>query len=160
MGPLAAENLFANTTMDTTGGWKGDKKFVNEGDDNKAAKKPAKDEAADKDKANRCLLLTAKLREQVSFSQEVATKGVTDLVLKFRYRTKDYVGRGFMLRGKRTDGGSTFTDRTLVKDGEWHEMTWDFSQVQGSNKVDFVFMALEGTGDIYLDDITVEPAKK
>jgi hypothetical protein len=160
MGPLCAENLFVNSTMDTTGGWKGSKKFVKEGDDAKAAKKPAKDEAADKDKANRCLVLTAKLREEVSFNQEVATKGLTSLTLKLRYRTKDYIGRGFVLRGTRADESSTFTNRTLVGDGEWHEMTWDFTQVNGSNKIDISFTALEGTGDIYFDDITIEPAKK
>ena len=160
IGPLCAENLFDNSTMDTTGGWKGSKKFVKEGDDLSVPKSPAKDEAAAKDKANRCLLLTAKLRGQVSFNQEVATKGVTDLTLKLRYRTKNYVGRGFMLRAKRADGGFTYTDRPLEVDGKWHEMTWDFGQVQGSNKIDFVFQALEGTGDIYFDDITVEVSKK
>lgn len=160
IGSLAAKNLFDNSTMDTTGGWRGDKKFVREDDNEKAPKKPAKEEPDAKEKANRCLLLTAKLRGQVSFNQEVATKGMTDLTVKFRYRTKDYIGRGLMLRGKRADGGSTFTDRPLVKDGEWHEMTWDFTQVNGSNKIDFSFMALEGTGEIYFDDITLEPAKK
>lgn len=160
MGPLCAENLFDNSTMDTTGGWKGDKKFVKEGDDEKALKKPAKEETADKEKPNRVLQLTAKLKDQVSFSQEVPTKGLTDLLVKFRYRTKDYIGRGLMLRGKRQNGGSTFTDRPLVADGEWHEMTWDYSQVDGSNKIEFIFMALEGTGDIYFDDVTVEAPKR
>lgn len=160
MSPLCAENLFDNSTMDTTGGWKGDKKFVKEGDDEKAPKKPAKEEAADKEKPNRVLQLTAKLKDQVSFNQEVPTKGLTDLLVKFRYRSKDYIGRGLMLRGKRASGDSTFTDRPLVADGEWHEMTWDFSQVDGSNKIDFVFMVLEGTGDVFFDDITVEAPKK
>ena len=160
MAPLAAENLFVNSTMDTAGGWKGSKKYVKEGEDIKLPKKPAKEVETDKDKPNRCLLLTAKLREQVSFSQEVTTKGMTDLVVKFRYRTKDYIGRGFMLRGKRPNGGSTFTDRTLVTDDEWHEMKWEFTQVNGSNKIEFIFVALEGTGDIYFDDITAEAAKK
>ncbi|MES2922975.1 MAG: hypothetical protein V4819_15575 [Verrucomicrobiota bacterium] len=160
MSPLCAENLFVNSTMDTAGGWKGDKKFVKDGDDDKAAKKPAKEGTADKDKSNRCLMLTAKMRDKVSFNQEVVTKGLTALTVKFRYRTKDYIGRGFVLRGTRADQSSTFYDRTLVRDGEWHEMTWDFNQVDGSNKIDFSFTALEGTGDIYFDDIIIEPTKK
>ena len=160
MAPLCAENLFDNSTMDTTGGWKGSKKYIKEGETLEFPKTPAKDDPAAKDKANRCLLLTAKAREQVSFSQEISTKGLKDLTLKLRYRTKNYVGRGFVLRGKRADGGFTFTDRTLEVDGKWHEMTWDFSYVQGSNKIEFVFVALEGTGDIYFDDITLEPARK
>lgn len=158
--PLCAENLFDNSTMDSTGGWKGDKKFVKEGAAGKTPKKPAKEEADNKEMLNRVLQLTAKLRGQVSFSQEVPTKGLTDLLVKFRYRTKDYIGRGLMLRGLRPNGGSTYTSRPLVSDGEWHEMTWEFDQVDGSNKIEFVFMALEGTGDIYFDDITVEAPKK
>lgn len=160
LSPLCAENLFDNSTMDTTGGWRGDKKFVKEGDDEKGAKKAAKAEPDGQEKPNRCLLLSAKPRVQVSFNQEVVTKGLTDLTLKFRYRTKDYIGRGFVVRGKRANRDSTFTDRTLVKDGEWHEMSWDYTQVDGSNKIDFIFTVLEGTGDIYLDDITVEATKK
>ena len=41
----------------------------------------------------------------------------------------------------------------------WHEMTWEFGQIQGSNKIEFTFEALEGTGDIYFDDVTVEVQK-
>jgi len=147
--PLCGENLFENSDMDTAGGWKGSKRIV------KDEKAPEEKDA----KPNRILVITAKLRDPVSFSQEADTKGIQDLVLKFRYRTKDYVGRGYQIRGVRQGGGSTFTDLKFVADGQWHEVTWDYTQVQGSKKIDFQFSVLEGTGDVCFDDIVVEAPK-
>ena len=158
--PLFAENLFDNSTMDTTGGWKGTKKFVNEEADGKGPQKPAKEDPEGKDKLNRCLLVTAKARDQVSFNQEADTKDMTDLTLKFRYRTKDYIGRGINIRGTRQNRSATFKGRVLIADGQWHEITWEFTRVQGSHKIDFTITVLEGTGDVYFDDITVEALKK
>lgn len=144
MVPLCAKNLFDNSTMDTTGGWKGSKKMVKEDDAGKE---------------NRHLLVTAKKRDAVSFSQEVDTKGVFSLTVKLRYRTKDYVGRGFEFRGIRLGGGSTYFDRTFTADGQWHEMTLNFTQVQGSKKINFSFIVLQGEGEVCFDDITVEADK-
>ena len=59
-------NLFSNGTMDTAGGWKGDGKMVKD--------EPAKGEAAkeaDKEPANRFLLLSAKKNGPVEFRQEI-----------------------------------------------------------------------------------------
>ncbi|MBC8127845.1 MAG: hypothetical protein H8M99_11955 [Gloeobacteraceae cyanobacterium ES-bin-144] len=156
--PLSAENLFRNGNMDTVGGWKGASKITTDESDEKGAKKPASIPGGGKPaEANRFLQVTAKLREPVVFSQEVNTKGLTDVMIKFRYRTKDYVGRGLEIRGIRASRDFTFISRTFVKDGEWHEMTWDFTKIMGSRNIDFIFSVLEGTGVVDFDDITVEP---
>ena len=147
--PLCAENLFENSDMDTAGGWKGNRKIVKD-------EKPSEEKDA---KPNRLLVVAAKLREPVSFSQEVVSKDIPDLVLKFRYRTKDYVGRGYQIRGVRQGGGSTFVDKKFIADGQWHEVVWAYTQVQGSKKINFQFSVLEGTGDVCFDDIVMEAAK-
>ncbi|NQX00025.1 hypothetical protein HQ447_05140 [bacterium] len=143
--PLAAENLFSNGTMDTAGGWKGDGKMI-------------KDEVV-KDPPNRFLQLSAKKSGPVSFHQEVDTKGIFSVALKFRYMTKDYKGPGLEMRGIRMDRSSTFTNRVLKADGEWHEMTWVFTQVGGGKKVDFSFILLQGEGDVLFDDVSAEASK-
>ena len=138
---LSAENLFDNSTMDTAGGWKGSRKFVVE------------------EKDNRVLSVEAKKRGPVSFSQKVPLRGLTDLVLKFRYRTANYNGRGFELKGTRPDDTWTFVNRAVETDGQWHEMEWTYTQVKGSNSIDFEISVLEGEGEIFFDDVTVESAK-
>jgi hypothetical protein len=151
VSPLSAENLFSNGNMNTAGGWKGDGKMVKD--------EPAKGEAAvqdAKDLENRYLLLSAKKNGPVSFRQEVDTKGLVSVNLKFRYKTKDYKGPGLELRGKRMDGGSTFTNRELKADGEWHEMSWTFTQVAGSRKIDFSVILIQGEGEVAFDDVTAE----
>lgn len=133
-----AENLFTNSSMDTTGGWQGDRRF----------------ETVD---GNKVASLEAKKNRTVSFSQDVSTRDVSDLVLKLRYRTADYAGRGLQLRGRRqARGGSTLTTRPLKADGQWHEMTWNFTEVRDANRVTFTIELLEGTGKVLFDDVTVE----
>jgi hypothetical protein len=151
VAPLCAQNLFSNGTMDTAGGWKGDGKMV-KGDPVKG--EPAKE--AGKEPANRFLLLSAKKNGPVSFRQEVDTKGLITVNLKFRYKSTDYKGPGLEIRGKRMDGSSTFSNRDLVVDGEWHEMSWSFTQVGGSKKIDFSFIVIQGEGEVAFDDVTVE----
>lgn len=143
-----AENLFSNGAMDSAGGWKGTKKMVEEPKDEKSLEKP-----------NRCLMLTAKKSDPVSFNQEADTKGLFGVNLRFRYRTKDYQGLGLELRGVRQDGSFTYTNRPLEADGQWHEVSWAFNQVVGSKKIDFTFRLLQGMGDVYFDDISAEAAK-
>lgn len=151
----SAENLFDNSTMDTTGGWKGSKKFAKE-----ETAKPQDQVAKKTDtKENRIIIVSAKKREVVSFSQEVSSKGLTDVVVTFRYRTKDYSGRGLEVRGTRQDRSSTYSSYQIVADGQWHEVRWKFDQIRNSNKMDFSFILLEGEGDLHFDDITVEKAE-
>ncbi|MCA1659462.1 MAG: hypothetical protein LC642_02815 [Verrucomicrobiaceae bacterium] len=132
-----AENLFTNSSMDTTGGWQGDRRFETI-EDNKVA------------------VLEAKKNRTVSFSQDVDTRNATDLVLKLRYKTADYAGRGLQLRGSRPGSGSTISTRQLKADDQWHDMTWAFSEVRKSNRVKFEIELLEGTGKVFFDDVTVE----
>jgi hypothetical protein len=133
-----AENLFTNSSMDTTGGWHGDRRFETV-EDNKVA------------------TLEAKKNRTVSFSQDVDARNANDLILKFRYRTSDYVGRGLQLRGTRQGrGGSTLTTRPLKADGQWHDMSWNFSEVRDANRITFMLELLEGTGKVWFDDVTVE----
>jgi hypothetical protein len=149
--PLSAENLFSNADMNTAGGWKGSKKIVDEEKEKEASG------ITDKSKPNRYLVVTADKKDLETFSQEVETKGVITLNLKFRYKTKDYVGRGLEIRGTRASRDSTFTERKLIADGEWHEMTWEYTQVNGSRIVDFQFSLLQGNGQVCFDDFQVEP---
>lgn len=141
VAPLCAENLFTNGNLDTAGGWKGSKKITEEPENGKP---------------NRMLVVTAKKKDQVSFSQEVDTKDKLSLTVTFRYRTKNYVGRGLELRGIRMNSGFTFSNRELIADGQWHEMTWEFTQVQGSRKIDFVIAVLQGDGEIFFDDFCAQ----
>ena len=144
LAPLRADNLFSNGTMDTAGGWRGTKKMVEEPENGKP---------------NRYLMLSAKKSDPVSFSQEIDTKDVFGVTVKFRYRTKDYNGLGLELRGIRANDGFTFTNRQLKADGQWHEMTWVFSQVTGSRKTNFSFILLQGVGDVHFDDFSAEASK-
>ncbi len=151
VSPLCAENLFSNGNMNTAGGWKGDGKIVKD--------EPAKGEAAkaaDAEVANRFMVLSAKKNGPVSFRQEVDTKDLITVNLKFRYKTKDYKGPGLELRGTRPDGSSTYTNRDLKADGEWHEMSWNFTQVAGSKKIDFSVILIQGEGEVAFDDVTAE----
>jgi hypothetical protein len=156
---LHAENLFENGDMDTSGGWKGTKKIGPEEDGAPAVKPSKPDKDGKEEKVNRVLTLTAKKNDALSFSQEISTKDLTDVVVKFRYRTKDYAGRGLEVRGKRANGGATFMNYPLKADGQWHEISWKFTQIQGSRKMDFVFALLEGAGTVVFDDFTAEPPK-
>ncbi len=141
--------------MDTAGGWKGTKKIASEDDGTAKDDKAAKPEKPDKEhKANRVLIVTAKKNDPVSFNQQVDTKDVEDLVITFRYRTKDYAGRGLELRGIRPDRGSTLTNYKLVADGAWHEITWKFGQLRGNKKIDFQFALLQGDGSVEFDDVS------
>ncbi len=154
---LSADNLFDNGTMDTAGGWKGSRKIIK---DEEAAAHPAPPAAngkSVKQEEPRVLLVSAKKRDIVSFSQEIETRGLTDIIITFRYRTKDYIGRGLELRGVRRDRNSTYTNRPVVADGRWHEVEWHYNQVFGSSEIDFIFAVLEGKGDICFDDITARP---
>lgn len=130
--------------MDSAGGWKGSKKMVEEPENGKP---------------NRYLKLSAKKSDPVTFSQEVDTKGLFGVTLKFRYRTNDYHGLGLELRGIRTNNGFTYTNRELVADGKWHEISWNFNQVTGSKKINFSINLLQGEGDVYFDDFSAEAAK-
>ncbi len=152
--PLCAQNLFDNGTMDTAGGWKGDGKMVK---DEPAKGEPAKE--ADKQPANRFLLLSAKKNGPVAFRQEIDTKGLISVIVKFRYKSKDYKGPGLELRGRRMDGGSTYTNRDIEVDGEWHDMSWTFTQVGGSKKIDFSVILIQGEGEVAFDDVTAEAQK-
>ena len=136
-GLCLAENLVTNSNMETTGGWRGDRRF-------------------EKVEDNAVISMEAKKNKTVSFSQDVNTAKALGLVLKFRYRTADYAGRGLQLRGSRNDGGSTLHNRTLVADDKWHDVSWNFSEVRGSNRINFSIELLEGTGKVLFDDVTVE----
>jgi len=136
-GSAFAENLFSNSTMETTSTWKGDRKYDTEGD-------------------NRVLKLEANSRKPVSFYQEVKTRDIKDLEFKFRYKSENYKGRGFQTRGERDDGSSTYRDRTLIADGEWHVVTWSFSQINDSREIQFSIILMEGEGEVFFDDVTVE----
>ena len=75
-----AENLFRNSDMDIAGRLvRGSQ--VRKVDDNQA------------------MVMEAKKGRTITCYQDVATRGQKDLILKFRYRTKDYNGRGLQLRG-------------------------------------------------------------
>lgn len=133
-----AENLFENSSMDTTSTWKGDRDYEEE------------------EGGNRVLVLEASPRKEVNFSQDVDTRDLTDLVLKFRYKSENYEGRGYELRGIREGGGSTFRARKLIADGKWHDVKWDFSSIRDSHEIIFKISLLEGEGEVYFDDVTVE----
>ena len=132
-----AENLFTNSSMDTTGSWRGDRRFENV-------------------EGNAVLSLEAKKNKPVYFSQDVNTRKATDVVLKFRYQTSDYSGRGLQVRGLRQDDSSTFNNRQLKADGKWHDMTWNFTEIRGSQRMTFSVELLEGTGKVLFDDVTLE----
>lgn len=133
-----AENLFKNSSMDTASTWAGDRKFETvEGE--------------------RVISLEAKKNKPQSFYQEVDTRDVKDVVLKFRYRTSDYSGRGLQIRGKRQNRSSTFRTINLTADGQWHEYTWQFTEMRDSGRMRFSLELLEGTGTVLIDDVTLEP---
>ena len=136
-GLCLAENLLTNSSMDTTGAWRGDRRFESV-------------------EGNAVISLEAKKNKPVSFSQDVTTRKITDVVLKFRYQTSDYAGRGLQLRATRQDDSSTHNNRQLKADGKWHEMTWNFSEIRGSQRLTFSIELLEGTGKVLFDDVTVE----
>jgi hypothetical protein len=149
VSPLCAENLFSNGNMNTAGGWKGDGKIVKD--------EPAK-EGATKEVGNRFLMLSAKKNGPVSFRQEVDTKDLISVNLKVRYKTKDYKGPGLEIRGKRMDGDFTFQNWDLKADGEWHEISWAFTQVAGSKKIVFSVILIQGEGEVSFDDVSAEAA--
>ncbi|MBA2436246.1 MAG: hypothetical protein H0V54_14410 [Chthoniobacterales bacterium] len=133
-----AENLFRNSDMETGAAWSGDRRI----------------ETVDE---NKVMVMEAKKSRTVSCHQDAATRGQKDLILKFRYRTKDYHGRGLQLRGARQNDSSTFRTINLKADDQWHDFEWPFSEIRGSSKIRFSFELLEGEGKVFLDDIVLEP---
>ncbi len=132
-----AENLFKNGDMATSSGWKGDRKFV-----------PLD--------GNRVLILKANKRKETSFNQAVDSRDVKDFTVKFRYKSFNYKGRGMKIRGTRGNGAFTYQTYNLQSDGKWHEISWRFSEVRDSRRIDFSFLLLEGEGEVFFDDLTVE----
>jgi hypothetical protein len=132
-----AENLAKDSTMDTTTGWSGDRKFETVED-------------------NRVLVLEAEKKKTVVISQEIKTRDISDLYITLRYRTKDYKGRGLQFRGKRQDGSSTFRTHELKADGTWHELKWRFSEIRGTNELRFSIELLQGQGTVLIDDVVVD----
>ncbi|HRQ90909.1 MAG TPA: hypothetical protein PLA50_19120 [Bacteroidia bacterium] len=132
-----ADNLVKDGSMDSPAGWSGDRKFETVDD-------------------NRVMLLEAKKNRIMEVSTEVSTRNVKDLVVTFRYRSSDYVGRGFQLRGTRPGGGFTYNTFDLKVDGEWHERTWRFSEIRDSKSINFSFSLLEGTGTVMIDDVVIK----
>jgi hypothetical protein len=49
--------------------------------------------------------------------------------------------------------GATFTTRDLTADGQWHELVWNFPQVNDSASLIFIFTVKEGEGTVFFDDI-------
>ncbi len=133
-----AENLFRNSDMETGSGWSGDRRF-------------------EKVDENRVMVMEARKGRTVTCYQDVATRDQKDLILKFRYRTKDYSGRGLQLRGLRQNDSSTFRNINLKADDQWHDFEWQFSEIRGSSKIRFSFELLEGEGKVFLDDVALEP---
>ncbi len=144
--PLCAENRFDNSTMDTTGSWKGSRKMM-------------KEPADPNSEPNRVLVVNANKRGMESFSQEVDSKGVTSFTVRFRYRTKDYAGLGLEIRGTRPSGDFTYNQYALAADDKWHEVVWKFNRVFDSDEIKFVFSVLQGEGEVWFDDITVAADK-
>ena len=134
---LLADNLFTNSDMEKSSGWRGDKSYKKLGDLS-------------------VLELKANPDRMVSFHQDANTRGVKDVLLKLRYMTSDYSGRGFQIRGERVGGGATFNNFSLQADGKWHEITWNFSEVRDNRSLLFFFNLLEGQGTVYFDDIVAE----
>ncbi|MEO7725041.1 MAG: hypothetical protein ABIU29_10235 [Chthoniobacterales bacterium] len=132
------ENLFRNSDMDIGAAWSGDRRFEKVDD-------------------NQAMVMEAKKGRTVSCYQDAATRGQKDLILKFRYRTQDYIGRGLQLRGSRQNDSSTFRTISLKADDQWHDFEWQFSEIRGSSKIRFSFELLEGAGKVFLDDVTLEP---
>lgn len=138
--PSIAENLFDNSSMDSSSSWRGDRDY----------------EAEPGNEENRVIVLEANERRAVSFYQDVNTTRIKDLIFKFRYKSDNYKGRGYQTRGIRTDRSSTFRNRTVEADGEWHEVEWRFSEIRGSRRIRFEIELLEGEGEVLFDDVTVE----
>ena len=132
-----AENLFKNGGMDTSSGWKGDRKYV-----------PLD--------GSRVIMVKANKRKAVSFGQTVGSRDVTDFYLTYRYKSFNYKGRGFKLSGTRDNGSSTFNTYDLKADGKWHKMKKKFTEVEGSRNIKFTFTILEGKGEVFFDDIYVD----
>ncbi len=133
-----ADNLFSNSDMATTGAWRGSRTFTELEDE-------------------KVIVVKANPRRGEAFTQDAVTRGVKDVIIKFRYLTEDYEGRGLQLRGTRPDGSSTYRNISVVSDGKWQTASWDFSEIQNANKITFSFSILEGNGSIYFDDVTLTP---
>jgi hypothetical protein len=132
-----AENLAKDSTMDTSTGWSGDRKFETVDD-------------------NRVLSLEADKKKTVMVYQDLKTRDLADLYISFRYQSKDYAGRGLQLRGKRQDGSHTFRTIDVKADGQWNEVKWRFSEIRGSNELRFSLEILEGEGIVLIDDVVIE----
>lgn len=139
MMPLfaSAENLAKDSSMDTSTGWSGDRKF-----------KVVED--------NRVLEMEADKKKTVFVHQDLRTREITDLYIKFRYRSSDYKGRGLQMRGKRDTGSSTFRTITITANGKWNEVEWRFSEIRGSNELRLSLELLQGEGTVMIDDVVVE----
>lgn len=131
-----ADDLFRNSEMNSAVGWKGDKSY-------------------DEIEGNKVLRLKASPNKIMSFFQDANTRNLDDVVLRFRYRTADYKGRGLQLRGQRLSGAGTFKNLDLIADGKWHEQKWLFSEIRGNPKITFFFNLKEGEGTVYFDDISL-----
>jgi len=161
----APENLLQNSDMDGSGKWKGDRKFMKESDIEKKDQKEEKEKKApltEQEKLaakNRILKVKASTREIAEFDQEIDTKKLTTVTIRFRYKTSNYTGHGLKITGTRDDDSYTYRDYDLKADNQWHSHVWKFSEIRGSRKLNITFKVLEGIGEVYFDDITAEVPK-
>lgn len=140
-GSLFAENLFDNSTMDSAGGWKGTRKFID-------------------DAGNRVISVEGNRNRIVGFTQDVATRGMKELVLSFRYKTSDYKGGWLEVRGKNQSAGGSYYQMYLKADGQWQKQSYKFHDFGKNNQTTFSITLKKGEGTVFFDDVTLEATKE
>jgi hypothetical protein len=80
------------------------------------------------------------------------------MVLKFSYRSSDYVGTGLKLKGYNTPVGHYHRVIAIPGDGEWREAEWPYKaeQYMEARNIRMVIQVLEGAGDVEFKEIRVE----
>lgn len=143
----APEELLKNGDFEKgVANWRGDRKIVVE------EGKPE----------NHVAEVVSTKRQARSFQQDIDTRGMKDITLKFRMKpSADYAGRGVQLRFVRHGGGFTFNNMDLKGGEDWKDHTWKFSEINNEPKLTFIVEVEDGdAGSVFFDDFSIVEDKK
>jgi hypothetical protein len=141
-----AENLLKNGDFEKgVTYWRGDRKVIGE------EGKPE----------NHVAQVDVNKRQARFFHQEADTRDMKDIRLTFRMKASaDYKGRGVQLRFKRRQGGFTYRDLDVAAGADWKDVTWNFGEIRGENKLVLEVEVKDGdAGSVYFDDFVLVEAK-
>ena len=120
--------------------WSGDRRVIDDPDD----------------PSNKILEMALKRNQKSSFYQLIDTAGVS-FIISFRVKPSDgYKGDGIItLRCTRADRSFVWQNFN-IRGKSWQTISWPFTEINGSRKVNFSIETERGEGKLLFDDFSIK----